>query len=194
MTRRMTWAINPSGVRMDNKKGTKGVVEGFADAENRKLLINVLITEEGEGAPREIVHEACPRNVELRSPPTTPIEALLAAGGPAGAGGQRRSPDERGQLAPPGFPAGASAGGKALGQAPLRPGHAPPELLASVAGGPVPRVPRVCLASVHRAGPRGLPPAERHMGHGSVICGQNGTSGLGSSSLPLCLPRSMRPT
>ena len=90
---------------MDIKQGTEGVVEGFADAENRKLLIKVLLTEQGSGAPREVVHEACPRNVELRSPPKKSIESLLAAGGPheqaASAGGQKRGTNWLLQGSPP---------------------------------------------------------------------------------------------
>ena len=90
---------------MDINKGTEGVVEGFADAENRKLLIKVLLTEQGSGAPREVVHEACPRNVELRSPPKKSIESLLTAGGPheqaASAGGQKRGTNWLLQGSPP---------------------------------------------------------------------------------------------
>ena len=103
--RRMTWVIRPSGVRMDVKQGTEATVEGFADAENRKLLIKVLMTLEGEGAPREVVHEACSRNLELRSAQKKSIEGLLHTGGTheeaASSGGKKRGPNWILQGSPP---------------------------------------------------------------------------------------------
>ena len=79
---------------MDIKQGTEAVVEGFADAENRKLLLKVLMSVDGEGAPREVVHEACTRNVELLSAHKKSIETLLHSGAPdeeaASSGGKKR--------------------------------------------------------------------------------------------------------
>ena len=79
---------------MDIKQGTEAVVEGFAGAENRKLLIKVLMPVEGEGAPREVVHEACSRHMELASAHKKSIESLLDAGASheeaASSGGKKR--------------------------------------------------------------------------------------------------------
>ena len=68
------------GGRVDIKQGTEAVVEGFADAENRKLIINVLMTLQGEGAPREIVQEAFPRDLQLISEYLGKLKALLNQG------------------------------------------------------------------------------------------------------------------
>ena len=47
--------------------GTSGVVEGWADSENRKLLVQVVIPIAGGGAPLEAVHDIYPNHVQLTS-------------------------------------------------------------------------------------------------------------------------------
>ena len=83
---RMSWLLPVPGqdnVRRDVNKGTEGVVEGWADPENHKLILKVLLKVEPGGAPREVVHKACPWNVQLTSEYLEEIGALLEEGADA---------------------------------------------------------------------------------------------------------------
>ena len=67
VVRRMTWAV-PHPTKADYRKdinvGTEGVIEGFADCEQRQVLLKVIL--DLPGAPKsEVVHSAYPRNLQL---------------------------------------------------------------------------------------------------------------------------------
>ena len=47
--------------------GTPGTVVGFPDVNNRKVLIQVLLTLPGASTPTEVLHEVYPRNIMLTS-------------------------------------------------------------------------------------------------------------------------------
>ena len=68
IVRRMTWTVPRPGdtdFRKDIPEGTEATVEGWADSENKKLLVRLVLNV--AGGPREIVHEIRPRNVQLTS-------------------------------------------------------------------------------------------------------------------------------
>ena len=68
VVRRMSWVVPRAGqkeYRKDVLEGTEAVVEGWVDAEHRKLLIKAILNIPGSGGPREITHEVFPRNVQL---------------------------------------------------------------------------------------------------------------------------------
>ena len=55
IVRRMTWTVPRPGqkeYRKDIVEGTEGIVEGWADSENRKLLMKSVMNVLGGGGPR----------------------------------------------------------------------------------------------------------------------------------------------
>ena len=67
VVRRMTWAVphpKKADFRKDINVGTEGIIEGFADCEQRQVLLKVIL--DLPGAPNsEVVHSAYPRNLQL---------------------------------------------------------------------------------------------------------------------------------
>ena len=67
--RRMSWTIPRKGkeeYRRDIVEGTEGTVEGFADAQGRKVLVTVNLNIPGLGA-KDVTHEVTVRNLQLTS-------------------------------------------------------------------------------------------------------------------------------
>ena len=74
MSSRFTWTISDrisgdlSGkprFRKDIVEGTSGVIEGWADLEQRQVLLKVVLNL--PSGPKTMVQEACPRNLKLTS-------------------------------------------------------------------------------------------------------------------------------
>ena len=69
VTRRMSWNLPQKGVpnfRKDIVVGTEGIVEGFADLENRLVLLKVVI-DLPSGKKQTVTKECFPRNLKLSS-------------------------------------------------------------------------------------------------------------------------------
>ena len=69
LVRRITseFPIGGKDLRRDLQAGTTGVVEGWADTEQRKILLKLVLSFEGQKGPREFVRETFARNVVLSS-------------------------------------------------------------------------------------------------------------------------------
>ena len=68
MVKRMTWTIPQPGnpkFRKAAMQGTQGVIEGWADLEQRQVLLKVVLN--CPSGPKSVVQEAYPRNLKLTS-------------------------------------------------------------------------------------------------------------------------------
>ena len=68
MARRWSWTIPQPGnpkFRKDVMEGTSGVIEGWADLEQRQVLLKVVLN--FPSGPKSVVQEAYPRNLKLTS-------------------------------------------------------------------------------------------------------------------------------
>ena len=68
MARRWSWTIPQPGnpkFRKDVMEGTSGVIEGWADLEQRQVLLKVVLNL--ASGPKTVVQEAYPRNLKLTS-------------------------------------------------------------------------------------------------------------------------------
>ena len=97
VVRRMTWTFpSPAGsgskakkveeIRKDIPEGLEGTVEGFADPDGHQVLLKVVLTL--SSGPREIVHSAYSRNLQLTN------EYNLAKAGASGATESENKKDE----------------------------------------------------------------------------------------------------
>ena len=68
VVRRMSWTVpraNKKDYRKDVAEGTEGIIEGWADLEQRQVLLKVTL--ELPDGPTEVVHQVFPRNLQLTS-------------------------------------------------------------------------------------------------------------------------------
>ena len=87
MIKRMTWSFPQPGApnyRKDIMEGTEGVIEGWADPEQRQVLLKVVMNLPS-GPKQSITKEAHTRNLKLTS------EYKESKGGPAGTGGEEHT-------------------------------------------------------------------------------------------------------
>ena len=66
VVRRMSWVMDESGTRKDIVVGTCGIIEGWADLEQRQVLLKVSL-KMPDKSKRDIVQSCYPRNLQLTS-------------------------------------------------------------------------------------------------------------------------------
>ncbi len=108
VVRRMSWPI-PGGSRRDIQEGTEGIVEGFADKDNKSVLVRVTV--HLASGPLEVVHACNVQNLQLsedfklaQAAAEAPEDLAEGAGaaGASGSGGSTSAPAWLLETAPPG--------------------------------------------------------------------------------------------